>query len=95
MEDHKAIKLVVAVGDGLADLVPLVHCDVGGVQQGGKLHHLPLGHVGIEHAGVGIQSFLEGMAGRDISVITVDHTNGAAGIDHANALAHMENQPFW
>ena len=87
VEHHEAVVVVIPLGDGAADHVPLPHGDVRGVQQGIELHQIPLRHVRVAQLGDGLQRAEEGAGVRGEAVLAGHHADGAAGIDDADALS--------
>ena len=80
VQHHKAVELMVPVRDGLADGAPLVHGDVGGIQQRVHLHQLPVRHVRAGQLRNGGKPARKAARLGRVALLAGHHADGAAGI---------------
>ena len=86
VEHHKAVVVVVVIGDELADGVPFHDGDVGGIQKRLHVHDIPVGHgLGVK-LGNAVKEIMKRILLRGIAGWRIDHADGPAGIDDKDFL---------
>ncbi len=86
MKDNKTVVRFIMFCNHGSNGIPLMDCDIGGIEQRIHVNHIPCRHLLRFQFGDGIQKLMEFFLFRCIPFARPDHANGSARIDDENLL---------
>ena len=93
VHDDKTVVVSILLRDQRADLVPLLHGDVRGIQNRRHLLKVPFRHARMPQLGDFVERSLQIARLRRIAVLGRHHADGPAGVDDQDVL-HARVSPF-